>query len=360
MALWEAAVIRSRGSTAELLSRGGFEQPAAVSYPDGSVPNIRRFLIDLIEEYSRHTGHADLIPRIRGRRRWRGPPRGHGFRGGPVARWDAVGAEAVALADPCVSAGGRCARRAAPARPALAPPGGVGGTAGQHAASGVALDPCARRGDEIDDVGGPVARPAVGTEVQRVRRRGERPRDLLARAAAGRRGRAAPRDRRRRPGREGARPEEEARVRGCRGRPRGERELAALRRDDRPPGDPVGGRAPADLVGRAAARDRARGRASGAGAPLPPRVRSVDAVVLRDVGRDRTSRRGGGVRCARPVPDPGPHPDRQRVDPRAGRAGVRRRARPGGAGALAPERRHLLPVAGRRPRAPGAGRDAPR
>ncbi len=28
---------------------------------NGETPSLRRYLIDLIEEYSRHVGHADLI-----------------------------------------------------------------------------------------------------------------------------------------------------------------------------------------------------------------------------------------------------------------------------------------------------------
>lgn len=29
--------------------------------PDGRTPNLRRTLADVIEEYARHTGHADLL-----------------------------------------------------------------------------------------------------------------------------------------------------------------------------------------------------------------------------------------------------------------------------------------------------------
>jgi hypothetical protein len=32
-----------------------------VGQPRGESPSLRRILIDLIEEYARHTGHADLI-----------------------------------------------------------------------------------------------------------------------------------------------------------------------------------------------------------------------------------------------------------------------------------------------------------
>lgn len=31
------------------------------TWPDGRSPSLRRILIDLIEEYARHNGHADLL-----------------------------------------------------------------------------------------------------------------------------------------------------------------------------------------------------------------------------------------------------------------------------------------------------------
>jgi hypothetical protein len=61
VALWEAAVRRSRASLAEALETGGLDQPGAVTWPDGRRPSLRRILIDLVEEYARHVGHADLI-----------------------------------------------------------------------------------------------------------------------------------------------------------------------------------------------------------------------------------------------------------------------------------------------------------
>jgi uncharacterized damage-inducible protein DinB len=59
--LWESAVARSRAAVAEALTGGGLEQMARFSWPDGRSPSLRRILIDLIEEYARHVGHADLI-----------------------------------------------------------------------------------------------------------------------------------------------------------------------------------------------------------------------------------------------------------------------------------------------------------
>ena len=59
--LWRDAVARSRSSVSEALAAGGLGQLARWSSPRGETPSLRRILIDLIEEYARHTGHADLI-----------------------------------------------------------------------------------------------------------------------------------------------------------------------------------------------------------------------------------------------------------------------------------------------------------
>jgi hypothetical protein len=66
--LWRAATDRSRAIVAEALTHGGLEQLGKFTNPDaespeyrGKSPNLRRILIDLIEEYARHLGHADLI-----------------------------------------------------------------------------------------------------------------------------------------------------------------------------------------------------------------------------------------------------------------------------------------------------------
>jgi hypothetical protein len=62
MALWEQAVARSRVVVSEALSDGGLDQVGKHVPSDGSEsPNLRRILLDLIEEYARHVGHADLI-----------------------------------------------------------------------------------------------------------------------------------------------------------------------------------------------------------------------------------------------------------------------------------------------------------
>ena len=60
MALWQDAVARSRSAVTEALAGGGLEQ--LVRYiPWSESPSLRRILIDMIEEYARHVGHADLI-----------------------------------------------------------------------------------------------------------------------------------------------------------------------------------------------------------------------------------------------------------------------------------------------------------
>jgi hypothetical protein len=60
-ALWEAAVARSRATLASALDNGGLDQLVHVSAPDGTHASLRRLVCDLIEEYGRHTGHADLL-----------------------------------------------------------------------------------------------------------------------------------------------------------------------------------------------------------------------------------------------------------------------------------------------------------
>jgi len=60
-AFWRDAVERSRVRLAAALERGGLDQLVHVSSPKGEHASLRRLLCDLIEEYGRHTGHADLL-----------------------------------------------------------------------------------------------------------------------------------------------------------------------------------------------------------------------------------------------------------------------------------------------------------
>jgi hypothetical protein len=60
-ALWEGAVERCRKRMQAALAEGGLDQLVHVSMPDGRRASMRRLVCDMIEEYGRHTGHADLI-----------------------------------------------------------------------------------------------------------------------------------------------------------------------------------------------------------------------------------------------------------------------------------------------------------
>jgi uncharacterized protein DUF664 len=60
-ALWDGAVVRSRSRLAAALRRGGPDQLIHASGADGNHASLRRLLCDLVEEYGRHTGHADLL-----------------------------------------------------------------------------------------------------------------------------------------------------------------------------------------------------------------------------------------------------------------------------------------------------------
>ncbi|MEQ4724534.1 DUF664 domain-containing protein [Nonomuraea sp. B19D2] len=60
-ALWDATVERSRATFGAALAAGGLDQLVHAAYSDGRHVSLRRLLCDLIEEYGRHTGHADLL-----------------------------------------------------------------------------------------------------------------------------------------------------------------------------------------------------------------------------------------------------------------------------------------------------------
>lgn len=60
-AAWRAAVERSRELVAEVVKERGLDGPASFTWPDGRIPSVRDMLLDMIEEYARHTGHADVL-----------------------------------------------------------------------------------------------------------------------------------------------------------------------------------------------------------------------------------------------------------------------------------------------------------
>jgi hypothetical protein len=58
-ALWRDAVARSRSAIRDALAKS---DAGGLFHPRGGRPQtLRRLLLDMIEEYARHTGHADLI-----------------------------------------------------------------------------------------------------------------------------------------------------------------------------------------------------------------------------------------------------------------------------------------------------------
>ncbi len=59
-ALWDGAVARSRPRFAAALADRGPDGEVHAS-AQGVHANLRRLLCDLLEEYGRHTGHADLL-----------------------------------------------------------------------------------------------------------------------------------------------------------------------------------------------------------------------------------------------------------------------------------------------------------
>ncbi|MBY8851608.1 DinB family protein, partial [Saccharothrix sp. MB29] len=85
-ALWDGAVARARARLAAALADGGLDQPVHLAWPDGRHANLRRLVCDLLEEYGRHTGHADLIREAVDGRVGEDPPAGWRPRSGTPAR----------------------------------------------------------------------------------------------------------------------------------------------------------------------------------------------------------------------------------------------------------------------------------
>lgn len=58
---WRTAVEESRVLIAAAVADGGLDRAKGHHFDGWGTPSLRRILIDMIEEYARHTGHADLI-----------------------------------------------------------------------------------------------------------------------------------------------------------------------------------------------------------------------------------------------------------------------------------------------------------
>jgi hypothetical protein len=60
-ATYDEAVLRADDRIEAALAEGGLDLVAHVDDGNGNHPRLRRLLFDLLEEYGRHTGHADLL-----------------------------------------------------------------------------------------------------------------------------------------------------------------------------------------------------------------------------------------------------------------------------------------------------------
>jgi hypothetical protein len=60
-ALWDGTVERSKARFEAALADGGLDQLVHLAWSDGRHASLRRIVCDLIEEYGRHTGQADLL-----------------------------------------------------------------------------------------------------------------------------------------------------------------------------------------------------------------------------------------------------------------------------------------------------------
>ena len=74
--MWDDAVRRSDERLHAALETGGLDQRVALGADDGFVVSLRRLLFDLLEEYGRHTGHADLLREAVDGRVGEDPPEG--------------------------------------------------------------------------------------------------------------------------------------------------------------------------------------------------------------------------------------------------------------------------------------------
>ncbi len=75
-AVYDGAVQRARERFAAAIEIDGLGHRVALAWPDGQRASLRRLLFDLVEEYGRHTGHADLIREAVDERVGEDPPDG--------------------------------------------------------------------------------------------------------------------------------------------------------------------------------------------------------------------------------------------------------------------------------------------
>ena len=58
--LWRDGAARCRAAVDEVIADGGLDRPVKFSFNDW-LPNARRVLLDLHDDYARHVGHTDLF-----------------------------------------------------------------------------------------------------------------------------------------------------------------------------------------------------------------------------------------------------------------------------------------------------------
>ena len=58
---YDTTVARARQRVADAIAADGIEQPVTTGHDEIGWANLRRLLLDLLEEYGRHTGQADLL-----------------------------------------------------------------------------------------------------------------------------------------------------------------------------------------------------------------------------------------------------------------------------------------------------------
>lgn len=75
-ATYDAAVARSRERLRTRIEAGGLDQQVALAAKLGEPVSLRRIVYDLVEEYGRHTGQADLIRELVDGRVGEDPPAG--------------------------------------------------------------------------------------------------------------------------------------------------------------------------------------------------------------------------------------------------------------------------------------------
>jgi len=85
--LYDQAVARARARVDAAVADGGLDGAVAVTGPDGRPANLRRLVLDMVEEYGRHTGHADLLREAVDGRVGEDPPDGWQPVSGDGWRW---------------------------------------------------------------------------------------------------------------------------------------------------------------------------------------------------------------------------------------------------------------------------------